>query len=202
MNRPLTDHLRPLLPLRLRQHLVARRWRWQHPDEFYLITLLCRRDRTTVDIGANRGMYVYWCLRYSPLVIAFEPSSVFCDRLRRAFPKNVIVHQCALSDVSGAARLRVPMLDGSAEFGLSTLEIGNDLDGRPTTEVVIQKVVLDDLGLANVGFMKIDVEGHELSVLRGCRKLIERLTPRLLIECEERHRPNALEFDLQIFEDL
>jgi FkbM family methyltransferase len=137
-------------------------------------------------------MYVYWCLRYSRLVIAVEPSSALCDRLRKAYPKNVIVHQCALSDESGAASLRVPILDGNAEFGLATLEVGNSLIDRSTTEVVIRKVALDDLGLTDVGFVKIDVEGYELAVLRGGRKLIEKLTPRLLIECEERHRPNAV----------
>jgi FkbM family methyltransferase len=182
-----------MFPFRLRQYLVAQQWRWQNRGEFALLPYLCRSDRATIDIGANRGMYTYWCLRYSRSVIAVEPSSAFCARLRHAFPKNVVVHQCVLSDQTGTALLRVPMVEGNWEFGRSTLEIGNRLDGYPTTEVVVEKLALDDLRLTDVGFVKIDVEGHELSVLRGGRNLLEGQRPRLLIECEERHRPNAVE---------
>lgn len=43
---------------------------------------------------------------------------------------------------------------------------------------------LDDFELTNVGFIKIDVEGHELAVLRGASKTIEREQPNLMVEVE------------------
>ena len=46
---------------------------------------------------------------------------------------------------------------------------------------------LDDVIQHDVGFIKIDVEGHELAVLRGSNSLIGRSRPILLVECEERH---------------
>jgi hypothetical protein len=52
--------------------------------------------------------------------------------------------------------------------------------------------LLDDYNLASVGFIKIDVEGHELAVLRGGLKTIQRCLPMLLIEIEDRHKPRAL----------
>ena len=38
-----------------------------------------------------------------------------------------------------------------------------------------------------VAAVKIDVEGHELAVLRGARELIERYAPTVVVECEVRH---------------
>ena len=38
----------------------------------------------------------------------------------------------------------------------------------------------------------MDVEGHELAALRGAEQLIREQAPRILVEAEERHRPNAI----------
>jgi hypothetical protein len=46
---------------------------------------------------------------------------------------------------------------------------------------------LDDQGLSGVSFLKIDVEGHELPVLRGGDELLARDRPVLLVEIEQRH---------------
>jgi hypothetical protein len=42
-----------------------------------------------------------------------------------------------------------------------------------------------------VSFVKIDVEGHELAVVKGGMQLIERERPVLVIESEERHHSGA-----------
>ena len=39
-------------------------------------------------------------------------------------------------------------------------------------------------------FIKIDVEGHELAVLEGAQRTLERYRPTLLVECEARHHPD------------
>jgi hypothetical protein len=48
---------------------------------------------------------------------------------------------------------------------------------------------VDGLGLRDVTFMKIDVDGHEVPVLRGAAETIRRDQPRLLIEVEQRIQP-------------
>ena len=50
-------------------------------------------------------------------------------------------------------------------------------------------MTVDSLGLENVTFIKIDVDGHEVPVLRGAGEVITRDQPRLLIEVEQRIQP-------------
>ena len=57
---------------------------------------------------------------------------------------------------------------------------------------MVQTARLDDYQLPPVGFIKIDVEGHEEAVLRGAAQTIARNRPVLMIEIEERHNPGAL----------
>jgi hypothetical protein len=60
-----------------------------------------------------------------------------------------------------------------------------------TVQVPLRR--LDDYAFENVGFIKIDVEGHEESVLRGGLETLQRNRPTLLIEIEERHNSGGLE---------
>jgi hypothetical protein len=56
---------------------------------------------------------------------------------------------------------------------------------------------LDDLGLKDIGFIKIDVEGFESSVLAGALVTIARDRPSILIEIEEKHTKKPIEDSLQ-----
>ncbi|MEY2549321.1 MAG: hypothetical protein QOD64_1903, partial [Verrucomicrobiota bacterium] len=59
-------------------------------------------------------------------------------------------------------------------------------------EIEVETRRIDDYDLVDVGFIKIDVEGHELAVLAGAANTLARHTPNLLIECNDEHQPNAV----------
>ena len=59
---------------------------------------------------------------------------------------------------------------------------------------------LDDFAFGPIGFIKIDVEGHELSVLEGGAGVISRERPTVLVEVEERHKAGALASVRSFFE--
>jgi hypothetical protein len=61
---------------------------------------------------------------------------------------------------------------------------------------------LDELGLEPVGFIKIDVEGHESAVIAGAAGLIARDRPTLLVELEERHSDRSIEASIAQVEAL
>jgi hypothetical protein len=61
---------------------------------------------------------------------------------------------------------------------------------------------LDKLGYTNIGFINIDVEGHEPAVLRGGLSLLKACGPNLLLEMEVRHNPSIFEEVWQLLDPL
>jgi FkbM family methyltransferase len=184
------DLAKAILPQSLRTRIRAYVERWSGEPELRLLPALCDPRRIAVDVGANRGYFTYFLSRRATLTHAFEPIPELAERLKADFPEKVVVHNIALSDEAGEAVLRIPQ--NTAQAGMATLERDNALAGLQTREIRIQKKRLDELGLGPVGFIKIDVEGHEGAVLAGARQLLERDRPNLLIEIEERHKPGSL----------
>lgn len=169
---------------RLRSHRLR-----NHEPELAILPALVDPDLLALDIGANRALYT---IRLRPLarkVHAFEPVPQLAARLRAAFPE-VTVHEVALSAQGGRATLRLPGRNTS----WATIEPGNTLEKAAggVQGIEVKAMRLDDVELEKVGFVKIDVEGHELAVLEGARVLLRRDRPVLLIELEERHTKNAL----------
>jgi hypothetical protein len=97
----------------------------------------------------------------------------------------VRVETLALSDENGQKTIRI--IENAP--CLSTIEPANPLIGLG---VAVQTRTLDSYNLNNVGLIKIDVEGHELAVLSGATETILKSRPYVIVEAEERHRPNAV----------
>ncbi|HUZ11388.1 MAG TPA: FkbM family methyltransferase [Caulobacteraceae bacterium] len=89
-------------------------------------------------------------------------------------------------------RLPAAEVTGS-EAALATIAPSNRLGGRASREISVPVARLDDFQLPPIGFIKIDVEGHEEAVLQGARETIGRNRPALMIEIEERHNRGAIE---------
>ena len=157
--------------------------------ELRLLPILCRPDATAVDVGANAGVFTYYLRKYSARVVAFEPNPEWARFIRAALP-DVTVVEAAASDRIGEVVLRIPL--GMGTEGMATIESANSLQGLESRSVAIPTVTLDSLNLNDVGFIKVDVEGHELSVLQGATSTIGRDHPNILVEAEERHRANAV----------
>ncbi|MBI3552680.1 MAG: FkbM family methyltransferase [Elusimicrobia bacterium] len=160
-------------------------------EDLALVPYLCREDGVSVDVGAHFGLYTHHMAKHSRLVYAFEPIPAYAESLRRSF-KTVVVEAAALSDRAGQCRLRVP----EANPTWATMESENRLlkiapEGR-IVELAVPCRRLDDYALDGVAFVKIDVEGHELSVLKGARATLERDHPSLLVELEDMHHPGII----------
>ncbi len=177
--------------------VLRRLSRANYEPEMKLLDLLCDRNRPSIDVGAKLGMYTYRIRKHSSEVIAFEPIPMFNRLLRAVFEgKRGRVEPCAVSNKRGRARLRLPYgHDGSAKFGRSTIDPDNQFDPEiiaRTDEIEVETRRIDDYDFIDVGFMKIDVEGHELAVLAGAADTLARHKPNLLIECNDEHQPEAV----------
>jgi len=159
--------------------------------ELRLLRHLCVRDRDAIDVGANVGSYIYFMKRYARRVYAFEPVPWLAEALARKFAPRVVVRNIALSREAGTAALRIPVVAGTPVTGLASLaDAASADDGFEDIEVPTRP--LDEVFAGEVGFIKIDVEGHEEAVLDGAARTIGRCRPRLLVEIEESRAPGAL----------
>jgi FkbM family methyltransferase len=167
--------------------------------ELRLVKYLCQPDKVSVDVGASEGLYTLWALPYSKKVYAFEPRREAHSLLVDIFSGQrgrVQVERIALSDKSGSSELRCP----SDDPRLSTIDMHNHLGGnKAVTNVEVMTKRLDEVVSEEVGFIKIDVEGHEKSVIEGARGLLEQDRPNLIVEAEERHHPGSVRW---LFESM
>jgi FkbM family methyltransferase len=178
----LRNVLRTVAPALLSSYL---RWKWELEPEISLLPALCDRNRVSFDVGANWGQYAGALRPVSAGVVACEPIPQLARFLRRSYRDGVRVEQVALSNKNGRAEFMV-----EKDWGRSSLN-GNG-NGNGLRPLAVRLETLDSLAAGPVGFIKIDVEGHEEEVVLGAGQVIVRDRPVLLIEIEERHRPGAL----------
>jgi FkbM family methyltransferase len=180
--------LRRTLPL-AGAYRTLLKWRaWQASrfgePEIRLLRYLVDPMRTAIDIGAAEGVYAFFLQRLAQRCIAFEPNPSSHWGLKRALPE-IEIHQAAVSSVESDATLRVPVVNGIPYAGWGTIEPKNqfaELPAHVVDEIKVRTVRPDQMALGNVGFVKIDVEGHELDVLAGLSGLLAKSLPNLLIE--------------------
>lgn len=160
--------------------------------EYYLLDHLIDPRRLALDVGANEGNYAGRMAQLGARVHCFEPIPWFAEALRRKLDPSIVVHGCAVSNRAGEGVLRIPYRDAVELHGISTLEAANTLAGSThVREVPCRLVRLDDVIGEPVGFVKIDVEGHELAVLEGAERILREHRPVLLVESEARHSDGA-----------
>lgn len=180
----LAARIAPLLPTRL----VAAAARTVYPrfePELARLGELCPAGcGTAVDVG---GWYGPWTRRLAgraQRVVTVEPVPHLARLLAATAPPNVRVVQAAAAERPGTARLWLPPHD-AGDRGVSSL-VRRDIHAQALR---VGCVTLDELGLKDVGFVKIDVDGSELAVLRGATAILARDRPALFVELESRIQP-------------
>lgn len=155
-----------------------------------LIRQTVRPGSCVVDVGANIGFITLCAARAvgtTGRVFAVEASARLVERLDEVLTRNRIgnttVFNSAAGDFNGVASLDVHEHHGMSS--VSSRAGGAVGDGGGGTRVRMAR--LDDLLDGRVGdgtplFVKIDVEGFELAVLRGMPKLLSRPSTTVFVE--------------------
>lgn len=182
-------------PLPIRVSVVAGNMRMHR-----LIDAAAGPGAVVVDVGANIGYNtVYAALRVGPRgrVIAIEPApdnvAVLRENLETNQLANVVVHASAAGSARGTRDLFLRG-DVSAVNSLFPESVYASVTGVQPVPVV----PVDDLVDMPPDLVKIDVEGAELEVLGGMRRLLRAPSIRLVVEWHPRlqeaagYAPDAL----------
>jgi len=172
---------------------------WYEP-ELDLIPYALLSGEAALDVGANFGLYSYHLGRtVDPRgkVYAFEPipftSKTLAMVARILRFRNVIVVPKGCGEQSGTITFKVPVADAGS-FSTGQAYVADRLDDRPGKEIQVrwkgtrdltaEVVVLDEYLKESrpVRLIKCDVEGFELPVFRGARRLIQRDHPTVICE--------------------
>jgi FkbM family methyltransferase len=163
----------PYVPLRNRlAHLV----KGTELDIQHLCAQLLRPGMIVMDVGANVGLLTRQFCRQvgkSGRVYAFEPDPLtfrFLEFNTRSFGNKELT-QCAVSDNDQPAVLHLNLISGA---GNSLLNANQSTESVPVACISLDEF-LKQRGNPKVDVIKIDVEGAELSVLRGMRQTVARL---------------------------
>jgi FkbM family methyltransferase len=164
--------------------------------EIAFIETLLKPGMTAIDAGAHHGLYTLLASKRvgrRGRVIAFEPSPRERNRLQRHLwlnrCKNVNVQSCALGDERREADL---FLAEGREDWCNSLRAPQINAPTVAVRVEVERVddVLEKLGVTRVDFIKLDIEGAELSFLQGARTTLALSRPVILAEVQDvRTRP-------------
>ena len=147
---------------------------------------LIKPEATVCDIGANIGNHSVFFGKVlgAKRVLAFEPHphcyAALCRNLELNGLTDALAYNCMVGPTSGRgeiARFNARNLGGSAF--------------APAKTGAVPMVALDDLidaeEMQGLTFIKIDVEGAELDVLAGAKKVIKAFKPTLWVELLDRN---------------
>ncbi len=163
------------------------------PNEFCLLSKILKPGMTCVDVGANIGLYTLYAARrvgVSGCVLAIEPSSREMGTLKGNVEinalNNVRVRQVALSDRASEVELLVARAQNSGHNTLGAFGYNTPLDHRERTRTQSLDEIVQGEGLSKIDVIKMDIEGAELSALRGAVNTLRRDHPLLLLELADR----------------
>jgi len=160
--------------------------------EANLFTQIVRPGQTIVEIGANIGAHtVHLAQLVGPggKIHAFEPQriifQILCANIALNGLFNVHTHHAGAGSTAG--HLQVPPLNYAEEGNFGGLSLSDAAIGE-----VVPIVRLDDMALASLSVLKVDVEGMEYQVLDGARDTIAQHRPLIYVENDRQDKSPAL----------
>jgi len=169
---------------RIVKKVVNKRFKENNYHPFTKLPLNPSGVQLVVDVGAYAGFYSRLALNYykNSRVVSFEPSSenakLFIKNLQAEYlAKRVEFHNVAVSNFKGEAYLNLTNFGPSHSLEKQSLEHGRqnpnvfEVGNEKTLVVTLDEALI---GYNKIDILKIDTEGHELSVLEGGLQVLSR----------------------------
>ena len=138
-----------------------------------------------IDIGASEGMYSNAGYHGKMEVHAFEPRR----NAEWELPEDrATVYKVALSDFNGKTVFHQTIgRRRTSRLASVDRDWTNNHTWRKVEKYIVPVKKLDYYNFDRVSFIKLDVEGAELNVLKGARETIKRCNPAIMIEIDAHH---------------
>jgi FkbM family methyltransferase len=149
-----------------------------------IFSKLISKTSSFIDIGANTGLYtlVAGAINSKCNIISLEPNPLVFKKLAKNVHKNnlanVQLKELALSNFDGIGELHIPDEASMASLNKKGFR---GLKGKIVTVKITQLQTL--ISSEQIELMKIDVEGFEPEVLLGGSKILGKLKPTIIVEC-------------------
>jgi FkbM family methyltransferase len=143
-----------------------------------------------LDVGAHYGEWSESLLSQEgnqPTLHLFEPGAYSAARAKSVIGDRGEVHQTALSDRSGEGCLQI-VHEGAGSNSVVPFTDSQRVSGQ--TEPITLTTMDDfcaDRGIDRVRLLKVDAEGHDLAVMRGAERMLDRQAIDL-VQFEYNHR--------------
>lgn len=160
---------------------------------------------TVIDIGANIGAHTLPLAEVvgpSGRVIAFEPTQFAFGKLI----KNISLNENLSSRIIPVQAMLVSDLDTKVSEAIysswpvdGSKDVHSQLRGRlmdtaGSVATTLDKAI-EDISIDHIDFIKLDVDGHELEVLKGAKKILGAYSPVILMELAPYAYSNPVDFD-------
>jgi FkbM family methyltransferase len=135
-----------------------------------------------LDIGANVGSVSLLLADKIEAAILFEPNPVAAARARENIALNRLtfeVQELAISDVEGTVEFEDA--GGASPCNRAVVGFESQVSTRTVQRVTIDGFLRGRPEISEIAAVKIDVEGHENSVLRGMKRLLQEERPKLIM---------------------
>jgi FkbM family methyltransferase len=165
---------------------------WEKPNTDLILGSL-HEGSVMFDVGAHIGYYSVLGSQVvgpSGKIISVEPNPDTLRRLRKdlelSHASNVVVEDVACTDKETTLTFYQASIRNTGASSISESNARNAAHGDAVPSVTVRGRTLDsmvqELGLQRVDFVKIDVEGAEVQVLRGMKDTLAKFHPHMLIE--------------------
>jgi FkbM family methyltransferase len=170
--------------------------------ELGVVKYLVRAGDTVVDVGANVG----WYTKYMAGIVGAQGRVISLEPMRETFAllskcmkghslTNVVLHNVGASECDGVGTMEVPQYASGGEnyYMARLVESARGVSAHIRQEVKLRS--LDSLlggAMSEVEFIKCDVEGHELQLIKGARKIIKLRKASWLIEIARSSDPDTV----------
>lgn len=156
------------------------------PKQTQMLLELLPRDGVFIDVGANMGYFSILAasrVGANGRVFAFEPAADIYDLLSRNIVLNRMERIIRPMNFACFSSMVAMAMECSTDSGKSHLV--RAADGKPgSVPLITLDHFVEQENISRIDCIKVDAEGCDLEVLKGCRRAIERYTPAIIMETD------------------